>query len=193
MDDKQLESAALTAELAELREAVAYLSARQQISDVYRRYMRGFDRNDVELLRSTVWPDFQINYGEQANTFDEFVARHLDDHTAHTKTWGHLITNETVEIDGDVAHLETYVTGLFMPKQDNGEGVWFGVRPLILAGRYIDRLDRRDGEWRIAVREFRAHFSAGLEDLRRGLSWPDSQWNRNDISYRRPLERRSGT
>ena len=178
MDDKQVESAALSTEVAELRAAVAYLSARQQISDVYRRYMRGFDRNDVDLLRSAVWPDFQINYGEQVNTFDEFVARHLHDHTAHTESWGHLITNETVEIDGDVAHLETYVTGLFMPNEDNEDGVWFGVRPSILSRRYIDRLDRRDGEWRIAVREFLPHFWAEL-DRKPGLSLdpPFDRWS----------------
>ncbi len=190
MDEKQVESAVLSAELAELQAAVAYLSARQQISDVYRRYMRGFDRNDVELLRSACWPDVQINYGPEVNTFDEFVARHLDAHTAHAASWGHLITNETVEIDGDIAHLETYVTGLFMPNADNGDESWFGVRPLIVGGRYIDRLDRLDGEWRIAVREFVPHFSAWLDGTP-GLSWPDSRWSRSDLSYRRPLEPRA--
>lgn len=188
MGDAQLD--ALKAEVAELRAQVAYLSDRQQISDVYRRYMRAFDRNDVELLRTAFWPDVQINYYEQVNTFDDFVERHLDKHTGGLSTWGHLITNETVDIDGDVAHLETYVTALFMPK---GDGPTLGERPSIVGGRYVDRLDRRDGEWRIAVREFVGHFSARLDPAARALNLPDTRWTRDDVSYRRPLERRPGT
>lgn len=192
MGENQLDGAALSAEVAELRAKVAYLSDRQQISDVYRRYMRGFDRNDVELLRSAFWPDVQINYGDQVNTFDEFVTRHLNQHTAHLASWGHLITNETVEIVEDVAHLETYVTALFMPNEGNDDGGPFGVRPWIVGGRYVDRLDRRDGNWRIAVREFVPHFSARL-DPTPGMTWPESGWYRDDLSYRRPLGRRFET
>jgi hypothetical protein len=55
----------------------------------------------------------------------------------------------------------------------------------------VDRVDRRDGEWRIAVREFVAHFfsrddAAGMfDDMHRS-----HVWNRGDVSYLRPLLRR---
>jgi len=187
---EQQANGTLTARVAELEAIVAYLDDRQQIGDVYRRYMRGFDRNDLELLRSAFWPDVQINYGDQVNSFDDFVVKHLNRHTAELLSWGHLITNESVEIEGDVAHLETYVTALFNPKDETSV---FGGGPTIVGGRYIDRLDRRNGEWRIAVREFAPHFSATVAEHARDLKWPDhaaGTWDRRDPSYRRPLKRR---
>lgn len=180
--------------IAELEAQLAYLNDRRQISDLYQRYMRGFDRNDVELLRSAFWPDVQINYGEQVNTFDEFVERHLDRHVSGLAAWGHLLTNETVDIDGDTAHVETYVTALFVPRQgsDFGGGDSTDSSPLIVGGRYVDRVDRRDGEWRIAVREFVGHFTSRENSVQGMLGGRHREhvWDRQDVSYWRPLERR---
>jgi hypothetical protein len=194
--DGQSDSARLTARIAELESKLANLSDRQQIHDVYLRYMRGFDRNDVELMRSAFWPDVQINYGSQSNTFDEFVSRHLNRHVAELSTWGHLITNESVDIDGDLAHVETYVTALWMPKDENS----FAAGRPIVGGRYIDRLDRRNGEWRIAVREVVPHFQLKSDVDRTGWNSYSKMsksncalgtWDRRDPSYLRPLSRRS--
>lgn len=182
----------LAARVADLEARLAYHDDRRQISDLYQRYMRGFDRNDVELLRSAFWPDVQINYSEQVNTFDQFVERHLDNHTGGLTAWGHLLTNETVAIDGDTAHVETYVTALFVPNETSGFGDRDDNRPLIVGGRYVDRVDRRDGEWRIAVREFVAHFSSrdhARDSMLRGMH-REHAWDRQDVSYWRPLLRR---
>lgn len=186
------DAAAQVAVIGELRAEVAYLKDRQQIHDAYLRYMRGFDRNDVQLMRSAFWPDVQINYGDQSNTFDEFVVRHLNQHTATLKTWGHLLTNETVDLTGDVAHVETYVTRLSSSKKDS--------KSMIISGRYIDRLERRNGEWRIAMREFVPHFltetNTALDAYIKESGWSPSAcgmgtWDKRDPSYRRPLDRRA--
>jgi hypothetical protein len=177
------ELADLRAEVTALRAQVAWLTDRQQILEVYRRYMRGFDRNDVELLRSAFWPDVQINYGEQVNTFEEFVARHLDLHTSGFAHYAHLLTNESIDVVGDTAHVESYVTALFSRKDETSQ---------LVGGRYIDRLDRRDDVWRIAVREFMPHFAADIPNSL-DTAWPHwghGTWDRDDVSYRRPLERR---
>lgn len=182
------EPAALAARVAELEAKVAYLSDRQQIHDVYLRYMRGFDRNDVELLKSAFWPDAQINYSFHSASVEEFVVEH---ETAHKKVqthWGHLITNESVDIAGDVAHVETYVTELATQKEGKSR---------IVSGRYIDRLDRRNGKWRIAVREFIPHFFTETNDaLDFNHNWPGTDcgkgtWDKRDPSYLRPLKRRT--
>src|ERR1700751_3953406 len=70
----------LAAKVAALEVIVSDLRDRQEIHDVYLRYMRGFDRNDRELLASAFWPDVQINYGPESNSLDEFITRHLDRH-----------------------------------------------------------------------------------------------------------------
>ena len=61
------------------------------------------------------------------------------DHTSHH------ISNFTFEIEGDVAHCESYVITTLLPK---------GSETATIGGaRYIDRFERRNGEWRIAHRE----------------------------------------
>jgi hypothetical protein len=55
-----------------------------------------------------------------------------------------------------------YINALFNPK---GDSLDFGRGATIIRGRYIDRLDRRNGERRIAVREFVPHYSAQAQSL----------------------------
>ena len=60
-------------------------------------------------------------------------------------THQHIITNHTCELDGDTAHCETY--WLFAGVDRNTGGLSLG------GGRYIDRMAKRDGEWRIVARK----------------------------------------
>jgi hypothetical protein len=186
---------ALTARVEELRRELLNLRDRQDIHDVYMRYMRGFDRNDTDLLRSAFWPDAQINYGVQHNSVDDFIVRHLKAHTSRLASWGHQITNETPDIVGDTAHVEVYVTGFFMAKDERGGR---GGERSVIAGRYVDRLDRRDGHWRISVREFLPHFWTENESMESYARASEARgdcalgtWDKRDPSYRRPLTQSS--
>jgi hypothetical protein len=186
----------LAQRIAELEARLAFHDDRREISDLYQRYMRGFDRNDLDLLRSAFWPDAQINYYDQVNTVDQFVARHLDEHTAELAAWGHLLTNESVDLDGDTAHVETYVTALFVPRLGSQfEVAGSDDSPLIVGGRYVDRVDRREGHWRISVREFVGHFSshANVRDVMLLDKYTAHVWDRADVSYQRPLRQREGS
>lgn len=184
------DAARLSAKVSELESKLKYLTDRQQIDDVYLRYMRGFDRNDAALLRSAFWPDVQINYGSQTNTLEEFVVRHLESHAQKLEGWNHLLTNETVDVKGDLAHVEIYFTGFFKPKDKS-------LPWTMMSGRYIDRLDRRNGEWRISVREAIPQFGAELVPAFDVSAWYPSSGgcergtlDNRDPSYRRPLVRR---
>src|SRR3546814_6144188 len=57
----------------------------------------------------------------------------------------HIITNHSCELDGNIAHAETY--WLFAALDRNGRNLTIG------GGRYVDRMEKRDGEWRIAARK----------------------------------------
>jgi len=101
-----------------------------------------------------------------------------------------------VEIAGDVAHVETYVTAFWRPKDDKST---FANGATIAAGRYIDRLDRRNGEWRIAVREFIPHFwtktditvmNSSSKETKPRSDCAMGTWDKRDPSYRRPLNPR---
>jgi SnoaL-like domain len=58
-------------------------------------------------------------------------------------TGKHFLLNNTCELDGDTAHSEAYY--LFAAR-NRDETNW------IAGGRYFDRLERRAGQWRIALR-----------------------------------------
>lgn len=181
---------ALVAKVAELEAKVEYMSDRQQIVDIYRRYTRGLNRYDIELLKSAFWSDAQINYGFDSRLRDEWVSRWQEQrYLKGLSCQAHHITNETVDIAGDVAHVETYLIAFWRPKDDKSA--------LIIGGRYIDRLDRRNGEWRIVVREFIPHFWTEANSVFNShfneASWPQSglgAGDKSDPCYRRPLNRR---
>lgn len=187
------DTAALTAMVAELQAKLTDLQDRQQISDLYLRYIRGVDRIDEQLHSSAYWPDAQLNYGSASFTAEQMWNMHLRGYPNDTQmSWAHLLTNQSVEIDGDVAHVETYVTGMAIPKE-KGTGTGQGN---LWAGRYIDRLERRNGEWRIAVREFIPHFTmkGATTFTTSGDAYPYScVHTRRDTSYVRPLNKRKGT
>jgi len=57
-----------------------------------------------------------------------------------------LLGDSNIELDGEVARCETYVTVVVRIPQETGALDWTH------AGRYVDRFERRNAEWRIAYR-----------------------------------------
>ncbi len=165
-------------DLAALARDVRYLRDRADILDCMSRYTRGADRLDRNLLLSAYHEDATDDRG----AFTGGREARIDWLLKFLETLGHTshhISNFTIEIDGDVAHAESYVLTSLMPK--DGSTVTLG------GARYIDRFERRCGEWRIAHRESVMDFSftvpAGNLPLGalRGLRGPE------DRSYARPL------
>ena len=97
----------------------------------------------------------------------------------------HNLLNHSCDIDGDTAHAETYYLFVGRNRDDTN---W------IAGGRYIDRLERRDRHWRIALRSNAIEWSgtvpatpipyADLPDVHRNGAPARS---REDPSYQRPL------
>lgn len=193
------DSADVLAQLATYRAELAVLKDRQQIDDLYARWGRGVDRLDEQAYFSTLWPDAQINYGtKQSLTPAEHWKQHmLGTYAKYGVTWVHILTNRSVEIKGDVAHVESYLTILAHWKDEKEAS--------LVSGRYIDRLDRRNGEWRVVVREWVPEFQMkgrpGYDELwkfynseaDRKVDCVSQHWGKWDTSYVRPLERRKAT
>jgi len=158
------------------------LEDRQAILDCVIRVARGLDRHDPEITRSAFHDDAVINISEFTGTLAEFLAW---SRAGHEKLYGghtHNITNHSAEIDGDTAHAESYV--LMVLRHRDGQAV------TVAGGRYIDRLERRGGEWRIALRRLAPDWRFTAD----GRVWnpdrpgiPFGTWDRSDISYQRPL------
>jgi hypothetical protein len=176
--------------LAELERKLQYLTDRQAILDCVIRNSRGNDRFDAALVTSTYHPDGIHELGSTTIPGPAYGDHANHAHAALCDVNLHNVTMQSCEIDGDVAHAESYVIGLFADKG--------GQTSRMLAGRYIDRLEKRGGEWRIVVR--RATVEVVMEGkalMPNGKSPPGSGYlkgsrDRSDPSYQRPLNTDGG-
>lgn len=154
------------------------LADRLAIDEVLVRYCRGIDRCDGDELRRVFAPDAVLDYGVGPQARDGTIDQLLAGLRAMRLTQ-HSISNALVEIDGDRARAETYCTALHilgLPGQEI---------EMVVGGRYLDRLERRDGAWQIAERLYVMDWnrqgpatmqdSGGLYDTlrRRGARSPD--------------------
>jgi hypothetical protein len=176
--------------LAQIERKLQELTDRQEILACVIRNSRGNDRFDAELVTSSYHPDSWHELGQKTIPGPEYGHHANKSHGAFFEVNLHNVTMQTCEIDGDVAHAESYVIGLF---SDKG-----ALTSRMLAGRYIDRLEKRDGQWRIALRratvevamEGKAILPNGKTPL--GSGYLKGSRDRSDPSYQRPLTTDSG-
>ena len=154
---------------------------RQAIADCVHRYARGIDRHDADLVASCYHPDAIDDHGSFVGSGREVAEWAIASHQG-ARTQNHITTHH-VELAGDTAHGQTY----FLVVARSSAGV---VR--YVSGRYVDRFERRDGEWRIADRLCLVESIAEKAgaDLRHWANSPSRQ-DRTDPSYQRPLRVRS--
>ncbi|WP_216892215.1 nuclear transport factor 2 family protein [Nocardia alni] len=138
---------------------------RQQIIEVLHRYARAIDRCDIELLKSVYHDDATDSHGSfdgSAHEFAEFMVPRL---RAQTSYGIHHITNELVEVSGDRAIAESYLIayhrvpggresvarffGEDYADRCAAEGTLDSEHEYMTGGRYLDKLVKRSGIWRI--------------------------------------------
>jgi hypothetical protein len=128
------------------------LEDQAQIDRVLKLYFRGADRTDWELIRSCFFQDAQVDM--TSDFFQGDRDRFIDDYLRSPAALGgftrtmHIAGNTIIELDGDIAYTETYVTAHHTTTDDHE---WAGKFVTVWL-RYIDRFERRRREWRIAKR-----------------------------------------
>jgi hypothetical protein len=152
---------------------------KQALHELMMRFCRGIDRLDPEVVLSTYHPDAVDDHGPFKGSPEEFVRWMIDEWAPGLEMASHSVTNERFNIEGDVAFGECTI--VFFGRLTEQRGVRFGV------ARYLDRYERRHGEWRIS---YRTVVSDGLGVLRpeNGLpvleGYPSGRRDREDLSYR---------
>lgn len=174
--------------MADTAAVLAQITDRLAIGEVLARYCRGIDRCDSGELRRVFAPDARIDYGAGPQLRDGAIDQLLAALRAMRMTQ-HSIANALIEIDGDVAKAETYVTAVHIVGMP---GQWI---EMVVGGRYLDRLSRTPGSWQIVERLYVMDWnrqgpssiqdSGGLYDTlqRRGGRWPDDPsygWRRGE-------------
>ena len=172
-------------ELEQLRRDIQHLKDRAAILDCITRHARGCDRHDVDLITSAYHDDSVDEHGFATNRGPEYGGWANETHAATSLAHTHNVTTHTCEIDGDTAHAESYVIVVLLGAD--------GRTAQFISGRYLDRLERRDGHWRIAVRRstvevmFVADASVLQSTFFTEKGYLQGTRDRTDLSYERPL------
>ena len=123
------------------------LLAKSAIRDVQITYCRAVDRMDFDLLRTCFHPDATTDFGFQKGGLEDFLAMARASLARFTGTT-HFTGNQLVELRGNSAWAEHYTVATHRcPADEQGP-----LRDLITSVRYVDRMDQRQGAWRISSR-----------------------------------------
>ncbi len=154
-------------------EELQELLDKQALNDLLVRYCRGVDRLDEELILSCYHPDAYDDHGTFKGSPPELVAW-LKRTGPAVSFMEHKLSNIYLEIRGDVAFGESY-SAMHLQKGDLfAQGY----------GRFIDRFERRDGDWRIARRRVTLEWASpelGYDTA----DFAPSRRDRSDPSYER--------
>ena len=156
-----------------LENAVQQLLDKQALYELAVRLSRGVDRCDRELILSCYHADAYDDHGPYKGGPEGFADVTIAGNKG--KFVQHVISNALFEVQGDIAYGEIYTS----KKSVDADG------ELVQGfGRYVDRYERRDGEWRIALRRVITEWVSpklGF-DVRQFLG---SAQDRTDPSYER--------
>lgn len=162
---------------------------RQQILDCLTRFGRSMDRLDRELFLSAFHTDAVIAAGAFVGgpvALYDWASKLHEQGQAATH---HNLLNHTCDFDGtadsNVAHCETYY--LFVGRNHDATN-W------IAGGRYLDRFERREGQWKVALRTTVIEWSGMVPTMPLPFAdVPGIELNgvparsKQDPSYQRPL------
>ncbi len=130
-----------TTDAAALRE----LLDRSALEDLAMRYARGIDRRDRAMLLSCYHPDAVDEHGTMFTGDPVAFADWQPEVMGPFDNSAHYILNKLYRIDGDKAEGELYFYGIHRTHPPE-------AREVTVCGRYLDRYERRAGEWRISHR-----------------------------------------
>ncbi len=124
---------------------LALAADKLECSELVARFARGIDRCDAGLVHDCFHPDATDDHGMFKGTASDFVdwVMPLLDTMKRTQ---HMIGQCLINIDGDHAAGESYFVAHHTMATSDGDIL------MIVAGRYLDRFERRDGEWKISNR-----------------------------------------
>jgi hypothetical protein len=120
---------------------------KQSCTELIYKLARAIDRCDEKLLRSLFHPDATDDHGVFHGTAADFATWVMPVLGSMRRTQ-HCICNLLIEVRGDQAFSESYFIAHHTLPQESGSDQF-----MIAAGRYLDRFERRNGEWKFAHRQ----------------------------------------
>jgi len=186
---------ALDAKISKLEADVAGMATYQAIWENELNYTRGLDRHDPALMPKSFWPEATISYATLVKVDD--IVSYANDGHSNAAAHQHHVTGLTLDVDGNTAHEEGYILyssdmprnkALDTPGQPTpGRALLGGKLTSLGTGRYENRYERRDGQWRMIVHEYTHDITMLLQPVDLCATACLGRWDRSDISYLRPL------
>jgi hypothetical protein len=127
------------------------------------RYCHGVDRGRAEIAKSCFWPEATDHHGDFDGPVFELIDRVVERSAAYPYMMQHHLTNIMISIEDDRANVESYFLA-----QNPVRGQDDSFILMFMGGRYLDRFERRNGEWKSAKREVVIDWAKHLD----GAPWP---------------------
>jgi hypothetical protein len=127
-------------------DALQHVLDRIAIGDCLHRYCHAVDRCDAELLRTVYWPDGSDDHVFWRGNAMDFVDFCIPILKSRGQTL-HAIGNIMMRIAGDEARVQSYYSGIERVIRKDGS-----ANDVTFLGRYLDRFEKRGGEWKIFER-----------------------------------------
>lgn len=130
-----------------MRQGLLDTAARQAIANNLATHSRGVDRANLTVLSGAYHPDATVDYGFFSGPARDFAQILIGAQKAQPVTH-HRTSNMWIKVEGSKARSESYVVA-YLESPDPAGAIqrWIG-------GRYLDRLEQRDGQWRLAHRAY---------------------------------------
>jgi SnoaL-like domain len=127
----------------ELREMLDCHQIRRTLAE----YCRGSDRCDEQLMASIYARESWDDHGVVQAPGDEFSRVMCQMVIDTTQTMSHTLGQSSISVTGDEAGAETYF--IAVARETTPAGI---ERCCQLGGRFVDRLVREDGRWKVSHR-----------------------------------------
>lgn len=130
---------------------------REKIRDCLARVARGEDRRNAELVGSAYWPQAMLDYGVFAGSFEEYLAWVVPGSPDIAVTQ-HILGQSLIKMYVGTALVETHVLVYHRAAAAGAQ------RDIVIGGRYLDWMDKVDGDWRISRRRMVYDWNQDLGD-----------------------------
>ncbi len=144
---------------------------KQACEEVILRYGRTQDWLDDDGHATVFWPDADVDFGFFKGSGADFVTTVMAHERTVPRRW-HLCTSVMVQVDGNKARAECYGIAVGSREGEDGE-----LHDNMYGGRYLDELEKRDGEWRISKRTYILDWSHQFPDALKEATGPDFDLN----------------
>jgi len=127
-------------------EELKSLLDREKIRECVALLARGEDRRDADLIRAGFWPDSTVDFGMFQGDFEAYLDWVVPGSPAVVVTQ-HFLGQSVIRLQDAGALVETLVNSYHRVDMGGPQ-----ERDIVLGGRYLDRLEKRGDDWRIAQR-----------------------------------------